>query len=382
MRKLTFIFIFVAVFCLCSDSVSAISARSYIVTERTTGKVLYEGNAHTRLPMASTTKIMTALCAIEKGNLDSTVEISDKAVGVEGSSMYLEKGERITLRNLLYGLMLNSGNDAAVAVAIHISGDVEKFVECMNQTAQKIGAKDTNFTNPNGLPNDNHYTTAYDLNLITRYALGYDEFRKIVSTYEKTIPWSTREYDRTLKNHNKLLKMYEGATGVKTGFTKKAGRCLVSSAMRDGIEVVCVTLNAPDDWNDHMSLMDKSFQRTERKKIFSKGDYIATVSVKDSEEKSLGLLAKNDIYAVAIDGKMPVLNIQTEILSSVSAPVGFEDVLGKLTVYEGDNIVGDTDLVTDRIAPKIIPPDIWENTYRVLRSFILQQDKICIDNKD
>lgn len=382
MRRFTFILIFVFVMLLFCDSVFAISAKSYIVTEMTTGKVLYEGNARTRLPMASTTKIMTALCAIENGNMDSQVRISDKAIGVEGSSMYLEKGETITLRNLLYGLMLNSGNDAAVAVAIHISGDVEEFVKCMNKTAQRIGAKDTNFTNPNGLPDDNHYTTAYDLNLITRYAMEYDEFRKIVSTTEKTVPWSTKEYDRTLKNHNKLLKMYEGATGVKTGFTKKAGRCLVSSAMRDGIEVVCVTLNAPDDWNDHMSLMDKSFERLERKKIFSKDDYIATVTVKDSEEKAVGLIAKNDIYAVIIDGKMPEFNIQTQIPSYINAPVGFEDVSGKLTVYDGENIVGETDLVTDRIAPKIIPPDIWENTYRVLRSFILQQDKICIDNKD
>lgn len=382
MLRRTLILIFIAVAFICQNSVSAISAKAYIVTERTTGKMLYEANAHMPLPMASTTKIMTALCAIEMGNLESIVEISDKAVGVEGSSMYLEKGERITLRNLLYGLMLNSGNDAAVAVAEHISGDVEKFVECMNRTAQKIGAKNTHFTNPNGLPDDNHYTTAYDLNLITRYALGYDEFRKIVSTDEKTVPWSTREYDRILKNHNKLLKMYEGATGVKTGFTKKAGRCLVSSAVREGVEVVCVTLNAPDDWNDHISLMDKSFDRLERKKIFSKGDYIATVPVKDSEEKSLGLLARDDIYTVVIDGKMPVLDIQTEIPPSVSAPVGFEDVLGKLTVYEGDNIVGETVLVTDRTSPRIVPPDIWENTYKVLRSFILQEDKIRIDNKD
>ncbi len=381
MRRFTFILIFIAVSIFFSHSVYAISAKSYIVMESATGKVLYERNSRTPLPMASTTKIMTALCAIENGDLDSIVEISDKAVGVEGSSMYLEKGEKISLRNLLYGLMLSSGNDAAVAVALHISGDVEEFVKCMNETALKIGAKDTHFTNPNGLPHDNHYTTAYDLSLICRYAMRYDELRKIVSTYEKTIPWSTREYDRTLRNHNKFLKMYEGATGVKTGFTKKAGRCLVTCAKRNDVEVICVTLNAPDDWNDHISLMDKSFERLQRKKIFSKGDYIATVSVKDSEENSVGLIAKEDIYTVLIDNKMPTLDIQSQIPAFLDAPVGFEDEVGKLTVYEGGVIIGETSLVTNRVVSKAQPPHMWENIFRVFKGFILGDEKINVDNK-
>ena len=236
MRKLTLIFIFVAVFCLCSDSVSAISARSYIVTERTTGKVLYEGNAHTRLPMASTTKIMTALCAIENGNLDSTVEISDKAVGVEGSSMYLEKGERITLRNLLYGLMLNSGNDAAVAVAIHISGDVEKFVECMNRTAKKIGANNTNFTNPHGLSDSNHYTTVYDMYLIFNEAAKYDQFNEIIHTHSyETVYYDSRgrEKEVDISTTNMFLRGNYTApnnmtvVGGKTGTTDMSGHCLM-----------------------------------------------------------------------------------------------------------------------------------------------------------
>ena len=353
------------------QNVFAISAQSYIVTEQSSGNILCEKNAHTKLPMASTTKIMTALCAIENGDMDSLVKVSDKAVGVEGSSIYLESGESLTLKDLLYGLMLHSGNDAAVAVAIHISSDTDSFVKLMNETALKIGAKNTHFTNPNGLPHKEHYTTAYDLNLITRYAMKYDEFREIVSTYQKAIPWAGREYQRQLKNHNKLLRMYEGTIGVKTGYTKAAGRCLVSSAMRNGIEVVCVTLNAPDDWNDHIYLMDDAFGRLSIRKIFSSGDYMATVAVKDSDEERVGVVAKDDISMVISDGKIPEINVETKIPSFLQAPVGFEQVVGEVNVYEGERLIGRTDLVTERAVRKKQKPSVLKNIYTALKEFVL-----------
>lgn len=370
MYRIRFIFIFVILFVMSGNSAYAISAKSYAVMEMTSNDVLLSKDAHTKLPMASTTKIMTALCAIENGDMDSVVEVSDKAIGVEGSSMYLERGEKLTLRNLLYGLMLNSGNDAAVAIAIHISGDVESFIKIMNDTAAKIGAKNTHFTNPNGLPDDNHYTTAYDLALITCYAYKYDDFREIVATYEKNIPWQGREYDRRLKNHNKLLTMYEGCTGVKTGFTKKSGRCLVSGAKRNGAEVICVTLNAPDDWNDHMTLMDSVFPRLSVKKLFRKGDYIATVTVKDGEGDRVGVVVKEDIDMVITDGKIPSVNVVTEIPDTITAPSGFEETVGEICVYHGNRLVGKTSLVTKEMIRQKEKPHIWQSVYNVLKAFI------------
>jgi len=233
---------FVLCFCLwvpraCAIGTSAVSA---IVIETSGNSVIYQKNAYKKMPMASTTKIMTALCAIEAGNIDRTVTVNPNAVGIEGSSIYLQKGEKLTLRDLLYGLMLNSGNDAAVAIAYEVSGGIDEFALLMNKTAQKIGCKNTHFENPSGLDGKEHYTTAYDLAIITSYAMKIPAFADIVSTYRKSIPNGDKTYERQLKNHNKLLNMYDGCTGVKTGYTKKCGRCLVSSAKRDGVELVAV----------------------------------------------------------------------------------------------------------------------------------------------
>lgn len=197
--------------------VPAVSAKSAVLIDTKTGSVLYEKNARQKLPMASTTKIMTAICALEAGNLDETFEIHPSAVGVEGSSIYLAHGETMTLRDLVYGLMLNSGNDAAVAIAMQVSGSVEAFAALMNDTAAKIGVQDTQFQNPNGLDDPQHYTTAYDLAQITRYGMQIPAFTEIVSTKTKRIPWQNKENGRLLSNHNKMLSLYEGADGVKTG---------------------------------------------------------------------------------------------------------------------------------------------------------------------
>lgn len=225
-----------------------VSAKSAVLIETSADRIVYRKNADEKLPMASTTKIMTAICAIENtDDLDRKITVADCAVGVEGSSIYLKHGEHLSVRELVYGLMLSSGNDAAVAIACAVSGDVQRFAALMNETAKKIGVQNTSFKNPNGLDEEGHYTTAYDLARIASYALKNDEFKKIVSTYTTTIPYEGYSYDRRLKNHNKLLKLYDGCIGIKTGFTKKSGRCLVSAAERDGAVLVAVTLNAPDD---------------------------------------------------------------------------------------------------------------------------------------
>ncbi len=216
------------------------SASAEIAMELTTGTVLTESNADMRLPMASTTKIMTAIIVIEDCDLDEVFKVDDKAVGVEGSSIYLKKNEEIDVRDLVYGLMMRSGNDSAAALAIHHSGSVEEFVKVMNERAAKIGAKNTHFKNPSGLPDNEHYTTARDLCEIARYAMQNETFKKIVATKSHSGKF------RTFVNKNKMLYNYEGANGVKTGYTVKAGRCLVSSAERDGMDVITVGLNCPD----------------------------------------------------------------------------------------------------------------------------------------
>lgn len=237
-----------------------LSARAAALIDGKSGKVLFEKNKDERLPMASTTKIMTGLLACESKKMKKVVTVSPVASGTEGSSLWLEPGEKQTLENLTYGLMLSSGNDAAVAIAEYLGGSTEAFALMMNERAKKIGVQNTGFQNPNGLDAEGHFTTAYDLALISREAMKNKKFRKIVSAKNKTIPWESSEWDRSLTNHNKMLWRYEGCNGIKTGFTKKSGRCLVTSAKRGKTELICVTLNAPDDWNDHTKMLDYGFE--------------------------------------------------------------------------------------------------------------------------
>lgn len=254
---------------VCEDTLSAQAA---VLIEAESGAVVFACNENDRLPMASTTKIMTALVALELGELDRTVTVSKEAVGIEGSSIYLKEGELLTVSELLYGLMLESANDAATAIAIELAGSCEGFVELMNRRAASLGLENTHFTNPHGLDSDGHYTTAAELAALTREAMKNEEFRKLVSTYSKTIPLGNGEGVRCLINHNRLLKSYDGAVGVKTGYTKKSGRCLVSCAERNGVSLIAVTLNAPDDWNDHKKLLDLGFSKYERVTLAAVGD--------------------------------------------------------------------------------------------------------------
>ncbi len=296
--------IFVAILSIClllplvPISVSAepgVSAQSAIVMEATSGRVLYQKNMESRLPMASTTKIITAMVALEKGKRTDKIKVSSTAAGVEGSSMYLETGEIMTLEELLYGLMLSSGNDAAVAIAEHFGG-IEKFVKMMNRKATEAGAKNTHLENPNGLPHENHYSTAYDMALLTAEGLKNPDFAKIVSTKSYSIAGEGKSYPRSLTNHNKLLKMMDDCIGVKTGFTKAAGRCLVSAVKRNGMTLICVTLNAPDDWNDHRTLYDYAYSMYRFAPILQKGIPLATVSVEKSDTTSLPLTVAENVY--------------------------------------------------------------------------------------
>lgn len=285
------------------------SARAAVLIERSTGRVLLEHNAHEALPMASTTKVMTALIALEKGNLDDVVTAGRNAYGVPGTSIYLGLGEKITLRDLLYGLLLASGNDAAVAIAEHIAGDVPKFCEMMTERARELGCENTRFATPHGLPAKEHYTTASDLALIAREAMKHEMFRQIVSTSRASIPWEGRSYQRILNNKNRLLSDYEGATGIKTGYTKAAGRCLVFGAQRNGMEVIGAVLNCGDWFDEASRLMDTAFETYEMFTAFEAGEMIRVLPVKGGTQETAVICAQEALSAPVKKGQIPVLEI-------------------------------------------------------------------------
>lgn len=263
------------------------------VMEVSTGRVLSEYSSDKKLPMASTTKILTALTVIENFDLDKEITVPKKATGVEGSSIYLREGEKLTVKELLYGLMLRSGNDCAECLAISLV-DRSKFIALMNETARKAGAINSNFVNPHGLHDKNHYTTAHDLAKITCRALKNSVFKEICSTKRIKISNDGYDYDRVLINKNKLLFNYDGATGVKTGFTKKAGRCLVSSANRNGMEVVSVVINSPQMWERSTELLDNAFNSYSLVKIVDALDFDRVFAGKRG--KKVKICIANDVY--------------------------------------------------------------------------------------
>lgn len=236
-----------------------ILAKSAILVVVDTGEILYEKNAHERLPMASTTKIMTSLIALESDYLQKEIVVKKAMSSVEGTSMGLLEGDRVTIKALVYGMMLKSGNDAANAVALTLADSKEDFAELMNQKAKELKMYNTNFETASGLDSKNHYSTAYDMSLLGCEAVNNPQLAYICSQKEKTLYFGNPPYRRVLKNHNRLLWDYDGADGIKTGFTKKSGRCLVSTAKRNGVKLLAVTLNAPNDWQDHKKLFDYGF---------------------------------------------------------------------------------------------------------------------------
>lgn len=247
-------------FSIVGEAVST-SAKAAILIDADSGRVLYEQNANIKLPMASTTKIMSTLLAIENGNLDEQFKVDDNAIKVEGSSMGLQSGDLVTMRDLCFGMMLPSGNDAANATAVRIAGSVEKFVAMMNKRAGELGLKSTHFVTPSGLDDytDDHYSTASDMAKLTSYALKNNIFAEICSTRSAKLKYGNPPHTRWLANTNKLMASCEGVIGVKTGFTDKARRCLVSACRRNGTTLICVTLNDRNDWADHSNLYDFGF---------------------------------------------------------------------------------------------------------------------------
>jgi len=327
-------------------SAAAVSARYMCVIDGVTGRILYEKDAYERHGMASTTKIMTAIVALENAGLSDIATTSYKASITEGSSLYLKAGDKMTIEDLVYGLMLNSGNDAAVVLAEHIGGDVETFAQLMNEKAIEIGAKNTHFTNPNGLSDDDHYTTAYDLALITRYAMKNEQFAAIAATATHKISVID---DRTiaLSNHNKLLRQLDGCDGVKTGFTKATGRCLVSSVTRNEWRAICVTLDASSDWADHTHLLNTAFEEYAPKPIIVKGQFMRTADVVGGEESNVRLVSADTLSIPSKDGENFNLDIEYIMPSKFLAPIGFEQKLGEAQISCNGQIIGNVDLISE-----------------------------------
>lgn len=314
------------------------SASCAILMDADSGRILYARNIHERSLIASTTKLMTALVAVEQTeDLDEAFTVSPECVGIEGSSIYLQANETVTIRGLLYGLLLQSGNDAAVAVACRVAGDVESFAELMNDRAREIGMGNSRFTNPSGLNDEGHYSTAYDMALLARACLENEVVSEICAT--KSITVGTR----TFVNHNKLLYRYEGCVGMKTGYTELAGRTLVSAAKRNGQTLICVTLNDRDDWNDHEALFDYGFENYPNRVLCAQGDVFGGVPVTGSLIPALPVVAAETVQFPLREEE--TLEVAIEIAHGLQAPVTEGTSVGWAVWSLNGETVAETELV-------------------------------------
>ena len=315
-------------------------AEGYIVVERTTGRVLNAGDEHKKLPMASTTKIITCiLTMLNQPDLDKIVCIPKEACGIEGSKIFLKEGEHLSVRELLLGLMLSSGNDAAVALALDTFGSLENFQAKANAFCKELGAENTNIVTPNGLHDKDHYTTAADLAKITCFALENDTFREIVLKQSAKISNEFGKNERVLKNKNKMLSDYAGATGVKTGYTKAARRCLVSSAMRDGMELVCVVLGCDDWFAQSARLLDDAFSKYSMYELLPEHYHVGKFECRYGDKEEINLVCKRGFCYPLSESERLKIRKQVELPTTIKAPVAKEDPLGKIEFYLENELI-------------------------------------------
>ncbi len=323
-----------------------LTASAAILMDFATGKVIFTKNGSEQRAPASTTKILTALVALERGELGRVISTSQNASKVGGSSIWLAPGEEHTLQELLYGILLNSGNDASVTVAEGLAGSEAKFAVWMNEKARAIGAKDTCFKNSNGLPEPGHYTTAYDLALITRYALHNPVFAEIVKTKRKAIEWPGREYNRLMVNHNKLLWRYEFADGVKTGYTRQAGRCLVASATRNGQRLIAVVLNSKLMYEDTRELFEYGFNNYQLLTVVGVEQKVGSIQVVEGIDPQVPVLPHRPVTIVIPKGQAHNIKVDLKIPRSIHAPVERLQQVGELEVKLGAKVIDKIPVVT------------------------------------
>lgn len=334
-------------FCFDNANALSISASACVLMDADSGRVLYSKNREAVLPMASTTKIMTALLTLENSSLDTKVKVKKETTNIEGSSIYLTEGEVLTVEELLYGLMLRSGNDAANTLAAECGGSIQGFVMMMNIKAGELGLKNTHFANPSGLPDENHYTTAYDLARLGSFAIKNDEFVRITSTVKTTISGGSRY----LVNRNSLLKTYDGLLGVKTGYTKKAGRCLVTAAKRGGVTLVAVTLNDSDLWNNHRKMLDYGFAYLENKCIARAGEISTVLTVTGGDRQSICAKNFDDIVISLPKNAVVTFSVPSNIM--LYAPVEKGRFICYGDVYANGDLVASVKLYAAESVNKI-----------------------------
>lgn len=355
---------FVSVFCIFAFSLStkaiSTSAKASILINADTGEVIYSQNQNEKLPMASTTKIMTALLLCEEGNMEKEITVTPQMVKVEGTSMGLLGGDKVTYKALLYGMLLASGNDAANVTAYALGGTIDGFVNMMNQRAKELGLNNTHFETPSGLDGDEHYTTAEDLANLARVCMDNPLFKEAASTKAITLEYGNPPYRRTLTNHNKLLKIFEGAAGVKTGFTKKAGRCLVSCAQRDGKRVIAVTLKDPNDWEDHINLLNYGLEKVKTTVITpEKTDF--SISVISSQNQSVEVkIEEYTVSSLDTSGFSCEVNLPTFLY----APVKEGDVIGSVVYYKNRTQIARRDIKASQNIEKNSPKKSFREKYK------------------
>lgn len=341
------------------DALPNVTATSAIVIEASTGHVIYSRNAEQRMFPASTTKMMTLIMALESGRMDEIVTVGPNADGAEGSTLWLNAGENIPLRELLYGMIMVSGNDAAIAIAEHLDGTVYQFAEHMNKKAAEIGAKNTHFTNPHGLPDDNHYTTAHDLALLAAYGYKLAEFENIVTAKEVSYGW-IHDFPKIFRSENQMLWLYRGGNGIKTGYTDKAGRCLISAAKRDGIQIIAVVLDSEYMWNDSILLLDYGFNNVKFEKLVKADEVVKNIPVMSGRKKSVQVKTTGEIV-MPIFGNDEPYQVVYDLPKVLNAPVTNGQKVGKVRVMYGDKEAAAVDIIaTADIEQKSFFRWFWE----------------------
>ena len=341
----------------------SVSAEATVLLDWNSGRVLYARSAHLPRPMASITKVMTAALALEAGDLNDVVVTSPRAAATGGSSIWLEEGEEKTLEELLYGLMLRSGNDAAVAIAEHIAGNESSFAKIMTRRAQELGARNTSFRNPHGLHHEEHYTTAYDFALIAAHAMGISRFKEIIRTEHTIISWPGHPWERHLYNQNKLLEVYPGAEGIKTGWTTPAGRCFVGAATRDGRRLIVVLLNAPNMWEDAVELLEYGFNKYSYKLLIYEGQNLKTLPVLDSIKERVNIMAAQSFHFPIQAGEKDKVSYRFITSDSLLATLKAGEVIGELEInFEGE-LIGVVDLLAAEDINKIT---FWQRLKRLM----------------
>ena len=321
------------------------SAIGMAVIEGNTNTLLYSKNSDMKLPMASTTKIVTCIVAIENcDNIDKKIIVSDRAVGIEGTSIYLKKNEVLSIRELLLGLMLASGNDCAVALAEELGG-YDNFVEKMNSFAVRCGANNTHFTNPHGLDENDHYTTAYDLALMTSYALKNNIFRDISSTKNYIIPpTNVYEYQRFLKHKNKNIFLDDKCIGVKTGFTDNAKRCLVNASEKDGMQIISVVLNCQPMFEECRRLDDLAYDEYQYNEFVKPYSYVGNCYVKNGDKEEIGIVTLKGFGLVIRKDEINKYEVIYDIPAQVTAPIELSEEVGSVKVIYDDEIIFESPL--------------------------------------